>query len=581
MRRLTICMLLLTVVAQAQPSDTHPLFITDMAPVGQDMVVLSRGLNQVQLRSVEDFTKVGRHWPLIQPTAVAVKGSTAYVTGANNKLFVVDLGSDAAPRAITVGSGAISPVLSGDKVLVLNQFSDNVMEVDPATGTVLRTVKVLREPKGAVLSKDGKQLFVTNFLPAQRADVDYVAAEVSIVNMKDFTVTKNIKLANGSNAVRGIALSEDGRYVFVSHNLGRFTVPTTQLQQGWMNTSAMSVIDAQGLSYVGTVVLDEPDRGAAGIWGIKCVGGNIYVTHSGTHDLSVIPYQPFIDKLVGYKGDITTLDYDLRFMYGMRERLHLEGNGPRAMAAVGGKLFVPTYFSDDLNVVDISDNTVSDIKLVPSRVETPVQQGERMFNDATFCFQNWQSCNGCHPGDARSDGMNWDLQNDGIGNSKNCKSLLYSIQTAPCMISGIRATGELANRKGFTHIQFYDIAEDKALAVDAYIKSLEALPSPYLVEGRLSEKAEAGRKVFEKLGCAECHSGPYFTDLKMHRIGENIEFEAGWDTPTLREVWRTAPYLFDGRAATMREVFELYKHGVDKKLPARELDALTEYVLSL
>ncbi|MEG2478954.1 MAG: hypothetical protein RSA50_01625, partial [Mucinivorans sp.] len=128
MRRLTICMLLLTVVAQAQPSDTHPLFITDMAPVGQDMVVLSRGLNQVQLRSVEDFTKVGRHWPLIQPTAVAVKGSTAYVTGANNKLFVVDLGSDAAPRAIAVGSGAISPVLSGDKVLVLNQFSDNVME---------------------------------------------------------------------------------------------------------------------------------------------------------------------------------------------------------------------------------------------------------------------------------------------------------------------------------------------------------------------------------------------------------------------------------------------------------------------
>ena len=44
----------------------------------------------------------------------------------------------------------------------------------------------------------------------------------------------------------------------------------------------------------------------------------------------------------------------------------------------------------------------------------------------------------------------------------------------------------------------------------------------------------------KKFNCDECHSGPYYTDMKMHRIGEDIEFENGWDTPTLREVWRTA-----------------------------------------
>ena len=67
----------------------------------------------------------------------------------------------------------------------------------------------------------------------------------------------------------------------------------------------------------------------------------------------------------------------------------------------------------------------------------------------------------------------------------------------------------------------------------------------------------------------------------LHRIGEDIEFEQGWDTPTLIEVWRTAPYLFDGRAATMEEVFGVYKHGVDKKLSKTDLDALVEYVNSL
>ena len=117
--------------------------------------------------------------------------------------------------------------------------------------------------------------------------------------------------------------------------------------------------------------------------------------------------------------------------------------------------------------------------------------------------------------------------------------------------------------------------------MDAYLKSLQPVPSPFLVNGELSEKAKAGRKVFDKLGCGECHSGPYYTDLKMHRIGDDIEFEEGWDTPTLREVWRTAPYLFDGRAATMEEVFSVHKHGIEKKVSKKEIEELTEYVNSL
>ena len=55
----------------------------------------------------------------------------------------------------------------------------------------------------------------------------------------------------------------------------------------------------------------------------------------------------------------------------------------------------------------------------------------------------------------------------------------------------------------------------------------------------------------------------------------------GVDTPTLREVWRTAPYLFDGRAATMEEVFEVHRHGIERKISKREIEELTEYVNSL
>ncbi len=576
-------------------AENAPLFTTDITVLSDGRIVTSnKGNKSVRIYAPDNLAAPVREWIFEQtPTGVAAGTSGGsekiYVTTFEKRgtLDVIDLTSGRVERSIPVGSGATSPLVSqdGTKVYVLNQFANTVAEVDPEGGVVLRTVQVLREPKGAVVSKDGKYLFVTNFLPAQRADLDYVAADVSVIDLGSFEKIKDIKLANGSNALRGIALSPDGKYVLISHNMGRFAVPTSQLQQGWMNTSALSVVDAEKLTFEGGIVLDEPEHGAAGIWDIKSVGDKVYVTHSGTHDLSVIDYPAMAAKLRSYTGTKEQLSYDLRFMYGIRERVKLTGNGPRKMAVSkdGKQLYIPTYFSDTLNVFDLSGNTVgAAVAQVENRKETDVQAGERIFNDAAYCFQNWQSCNGCHPGDARTDGMNWDLMNDGIGNPKNCKSLLYSHFTPPCMISGIRADAAIADRKGFTHIQFYNIPEEMALKVDAYVKSLKAVPSPYLVNGQLSEKAKQGKKVYEKLKCDECHNGEYYTDMQMHRIGEDIEFEKGWDTPTLREVWRTAPYLFDGRAATMKEVFEVHRHGIeDKKVSAKDIDALVEYVNSL
>ena len=347
-----------------------------------------------------------------------------------------------------------------------------------------------------------------------------------------------------------------------------------------MNTNAVSVIDASTQTLIGSMSIDEPDRGAGGVWDIACNSDYLIVSQSGTHEVSIIEYAPMIEKLKAYP-DHAKMDYDLYFMRGIRTRLPINGNGPRNMTLKDGKLYLPTYFSDTLNIVNISDQQVDLVAYNPHRVESPADIGERAFNDAALCFQNWQSCNGCHPGDGRTDGMNWDLMNDGIGNPKNCKSMLLSFDTPACMISGIRAHAGLAVRAGYKFIQFCDIPEDIAYNVDEYIKSLKPLKSPYLVNGELSEKALAGRKVYEKYGCADCHSGPNYTDMKMHRIGEDVEFEAGWDTPTLREVWRTAPYLFDGRAATMEEVFMVHKHGIDGKISRKDAEALAEYVNSL
>lgn len=227
-------------------------------------------------------------------------------------------------------------------------------------------------------------------------------------------------------------------------------------------------------------------------------------------------------------------------------------------------------------------------RLAPKPKLTTRRKGEIVFHDGTECADHWLSCATCHP-DARADGFNWDLVNDGTGNFKNTKSMLLSHETPPSMISGIRKDAETAVRAGFTHILFRTVDEAKACCVDDYLSSLKPVPSPRLVEGKLSESAKRGKRLFEseRIDCVRCHLGDYFTDMRLHRIGSqdvNDTIEK-FDTPTLIEVWRTAPYMNTGAYVTLRQLFEEGKHGVKdgrfERLTKQEQDDLIEYVLSL
>jgi cytochrome c peroxidase len=125
-------------------------------------------------------------------------------------------------------------------------------------------------------------------------------------------------------------------------------------------------------------------------------------------------------------------------------------------------------------------------------------------------------------------------------------------------------------------------------AIDAYLKSLKPLPSPYLVHGELSPAAEHGRRLFALAGCAVCHPPGRFTDLNTCDVGTRGKYDQPghqFDTPTLVELWRTAPYLHDGSAATLREVLTTRNpndaHGKTSKLTPKDIDTLCAYLLSL
>ena len=136
-------------------------------------------------------------------------------------------------------------------------------------------------------------------------------------------------------------------------------------------------------------------------------------------------------------------------------------------------------------------------------------------------------------------------------------------------------------------------------AVAAYVRTLNSPPTAYDLyvagdETALSDEAKAGLELFEgKANCAACHSGDLFTDEEFYNTGvgtdlalfedperhltfrrffrtlgmpnyHNLSEDVGlyaltleendwgaFNTPSLREVGRTAPYMHDGSIATL------------------------------
>ncbi len=516
--------------------------------------------------------------------------------GASGSLFVCDTEKGKVSRVIPLGHTPMSPLLSPDRktLYVCNRFNNDVSFVDFESGKTRARIPVVREPVAIDITPDGRKLFVANHLPTGRADVDYVAATVSVIDTETKAVT-TIPLVNGAEGLRDIKISADGKYVYATHLMARFLVPTTQLDRGWVSTDALSVIRVSDLSLQYTVLLDDVDQGFPNPWAIAFSGdgSRLLVTSAGNHELAVIDLAAMTTKVesqaaTGEKSAAhLNAHNDLSFLSGIRHRVKLNGNGPRAIAVAGQTAYVVNTLSDSIDCVDLTTQRVTrTIELNPGVAMTPERQGEIFFNDAGLCFQNWLSCATCHP-DARTDAMNWDLLNDGMGNPKNVKSMLHSHETPRAMWLGVRDDAETGVRAGIRYIQFAVRPEADAQAIDAYLKSLKPVPSPYLEKGKLSKSAKRGKAIFDSSSCVSCHPAPLFTDGKMYEVGTTKGQDVGRpvDTPSLVEAWRTAPYLHDGRAATMREVITTFNHAntlsVAAELSEDEINDLVEYLLSL
>jgi DNA-binding beta-propeller fold protein YncE len=540
-------------------------------------------------------------------------GGKLFVTCATpvSRVVALDTASGSTVATHPAGHTAMSPVLSPDErtLYFCNRFNHEVQFLDLVTGRTTARVAVRREPVAMALTPDGRHLVVANHLPQGRADQGQVAAVVSILDVAAGRVCKELPLPNGSTLLRGVAISPDGKFAAVTHLLGRFHLPTTQLDRGWVQTNALTLIDLARQEILNTVLLDSLASGAANPWAVvwSADGNRLVVSHAGTHELSVIDARTLLARLAalaggtdpvsksGYGGAALTpadVPNDLTFLANLSRRIPLPGKGPRAVVLAGSKAYISSYFADTVAVVDLDSPAppAYPIPLGPTPEMDLIRRGELAWNDGTLCFQRWLSCSSCHSSDARVDGLNWDNLNDGIGNPKNSKSMILSFKTPPTTALGVRKDAHVSVRAGIKNILFTSQPDEVALALDAYLSNLTPMPSPHLVDGELSPAARRGRSLFEseRVGCTDCHAPPHYTRMKAYDVGTRGRFDKPtdkFDTPTLVELWRSAPYLHDGSAINVRDVLTTRnpegRHGEVAGLSEVEIDELCEYLLSL
>ena len=540
-----------------------------------------------------------------------------YVTCAapESQVLTVDVRSGKIVGAVAAGHTSVAPILSrdGKTLYVCNQFDNNVSVIDLAAQREVRRIPVRRQPVAADLTKDGRYLLVANHLSDTCANLRFVGAVVSVIDVVTGHVVKELQLPSGSETLESLRISPDGKYAVVTHIFCNYDLPTRRVELGLINANALTIINLEKLELQCTLLLDTPDRGAGNPWGTAFSpdGSTLAVAHAGTHEVSLIDFPallgglPAVERKAAWPTNLSTavlkfvphyedeeLNDGLPFLVGARQRIKLpEGDlGPRATVVTGHRVYTANYFSDDLSAIDLAapEKAAESISLGPKKEMTAARRGEFYFHDASLCYQGWQSCSSCHPGGGRVDALNWDLASEGPGHPKNTRSLLLACQMPPVMALGLRADAAVAVHGGIRVILFTNLPEAIPLAMIEYLKTLKPVPSPYLVNGKLSPAARHGEELFQQAGCADCHVPGLYSDLRPHDVGTRVAYDGRADkfyTPTLIEVWRTAPYLHNGAAATIRDVLTVCNrhdlHGNVSGLSRQELDDLCTYVLSL
>jgi len=431
-------------------------------------------------------------------------------------------------------------------------------------------------------------------------------SEVTVIDTERATVENRFVLP-AANLLQGVDWHPSGDFALVTLNRTKNLVPMTRLLQGWTITNGLAIVWRDGR--VDQVLLDEPNMcfpDPADV-AITPNGRLALVTSSGSDRVAVVDIHKLLSILEAASEDerLNVLPNHLgkptEFIIAQIPVKH----SPRGVLITpdGKTAFVANALDDSLTVIDLNAlEAVARVDLGGSKTITKVRYGERLFHSANITFRRQFSCHSCHP-DGHVDGLTYDIEPDGIGFSPvDNRTLRGILDTAPFKWEGTNPS--LQRQCGprlavfFTRIQPFTPEELSAL--DNYICTIPRPPNRYRPLGaELTNAQHRGKKMFERTitndcrvipkenRCITCHFPPLYTDRRTHKVGEKLwlDRESEFDTPHLSNIYDSAPYLHNGIAQTLEEMWTRYnpddEHGVTNDMTKDQLNDLIEYIKTL
>ncbi|MCB1130007.1 MAG: discoidin domain-containing protein, partial [Verrucomicrobiae bacterium] len=549
-----------------------------------------------------------------------------------NQLWVVNK-NDATISVIARASGSVTathplPYASAPHAVVVDaaagvgyvtlEATGEVAKLALSDGSLLGLIDVGPTPRALSLDPSRDRLWVARFISPD------ASGRMTAIDTTSFTVATVAELApvmepdslfNGRglpNYLGSVAISPDLTQAYIPskkdnifRGLQRDGLPLTF--EHTVRSMATRLDLAGGVEDpAGLIDFDNNDFATAAAF--SPLGNLVFFTTNGSANVWVVDaYDP---------GNVFAFDSG--------------GLAPDGLAinADGTRLFVHNFMSRDITVFSIgapcsgfcgAAPLLDTVGTVASEVLTPqILLGKQLFYDSSdprLSQESYMSCASCHL-DGSHDGRVWDFTDvgEGLRNTIDLRGrgtghgpLHWSanfdeVQDFEGQIrhlaggSGLMADADFHAGTRSLPLGTRKAGVDGGLdALAAYLASLTTIgESPHRAPGgTLTPDALAGRQIFIEKNCASCHTGDAFTDspsLARHdvgtlktssgnRLGGTLD---GFDTPTLRGLWQTAPYLHDGSAATLREVLVNEnisgKHGMLFDLSPTEVDQLVAYL---
>jgi len=536
------------------------------------------------------------------PKGLWLTGQYAYVANSwSDSVSVIDTAALQVTRTYKTGFEPNAVFANQSTLFTANRIGNDISVIDLAGGNEIQRLAAGRGASYLTPSPDGQLLYCTHIYPNIGRHRAPPQSEITVIDAGQRIVRERQPLPNVAGVFH-VALSRDGGLGIACQLRPKNLIPLAHVEHGWVFGDSLTLFGPDVGAPV-QVLIDELEQYYTMPFGVAIAPDKsaAYVSTTGSNSVTVIDIKRLLELIHRRRDLANDLSASASFVAA---RIPV-GRAPKGLALSpdGAWLYVANQLDDTVSVIDTASRKVTrTIDLGGPPELTPQRRGERLFYDARYAFHGGFSCANCHI-ESTFDGLQWDLEPDGFGKDIVDNRLLEDIDgTEPFKWNGGNPDLETEcgprTEKYFYRSQSY--TREQLSDLVSYIKSIPARPNRYrLPNGELTPAQERGKEIFERTSrkdgtpipetnqCGFCHAGRHYTNQTQVNVGSGKWSDRSpiIDVPQLTNIALTAPYLHDGSAGSLEEIWTVFNpndtHGVTNDLVKDELNDLIEYLKTL